>query len=324
MAVRRVSQPLATGHDGPAAVRARRRASRRALLRFCAAEAGRDRADDCFQETMLAALRAYEQVRDAGAIRAWLFAIAARKAIDGHRDAARAPQPVEDIEALGVRRRRRSATPPCGRGPRAARQAATSGHAALSRDLSHREIARGMGTSRGRGAAERVRGRLSAPARMSCAPPRGDLTFRAAPPSYQHEAHRKDERRTKGLDARLRDGVARRGALDARCATRSAARAGGAGLVEVAFERHDSPLGAIVLGATAAGLVRIGLPTETEDAVLDELALRVSPRVLRASPTPVERARRAARRVLRRPPPALRRPARLALDVRASGATSCA
>jgi RNA polymerase sigma factor (sigma-70 family) len=74
----------------------------RALWRFCAAQGGRERADDCFQETMLAALRAYDQVREAGAIRAWLFSIAVRKVIDGQRDEVRRPQPVEAIEPLAV------------------------------------------------------------------------------------------------------------------------------------------------------------------------------------------------------------------------------
>jgi methylated-DNA-[protein]-cysteine S-methyltransferase len=71
-----------------------------------------------------------------------------------------------------------------------------------------------------------------------------------------------------------------------------AERAGTAGLLEVAFERHDSPLGRIVLGATAAGLVRVGLPSENEDAVLDELAARISPRVLCGSCEPLRRAHR--------------------------------
>jgi RNA polymerase sigma factor (sigma-70 family) len=70
------------------------------LLRFCAARAGAERADDCFQETMLAALRAYGEVRDPGAIRSWLFSIASRKAIDLHREHARAPQPGAELETL--------------------------------------------------------------------------------------------------------------------------------------------------------------------------------------------------------------------------------
>lgn len=73
-----------------------------ALLRFCAAQAGPNRAEDVFQETMVAALRAYAQVRSAASTRSWLFSIAARKAIDSHRAHARLPQPVADSEALAL------------------------------------------------------------------------------------------------------------------------------------------------------------------------------------------------------------------------------
>ena len=59
-------------------------------------------------------------------------------------------------------------------------------------------------------------------------------------------------------------------------------RADSEGLVDIAIERHESPLGTILLGATRHGLVRVGLPVEDEEAVLDELAARISPRVLRA------------------------------------------
>lgn len=59
---------------------------------------GADRAEDIFQETMLAALRAYDRVRDASSVRSWLFSIAARKAIDAHRARARASQPVASPE----------------------------------------------------------------------------------------------------------------------------------------------------------------------------------------------------------------------------------
>jgi methylated-DNA-[protein]-cysteine S-methyltransferase len=71
-----------------------------------------------------------------------------------------------------------------------------------------------------------------------------------------------------------------------------AARAAAAALVDVAFERHDSPLGSIVLGATTRGLVRVGLPAEGEDAVLEELSARISPRVLCASREALSQARR--------------------------------
>jgi RNA polymerase sigma factor (sigma-70 family) len=70
------------------------------VLRFCNARAGVEHGEDCFQETMLAALRAYDQVREPDAILGWLFSIAARKAIDSHSARGRAPTPVEDLEPL--------------------------------------------------------------------------------------------------------------------------------------------------------------------------------------------------------------------------------
>jgi RNA polymerase sigma factor (sigma-70 family) len=71
-----------------------------AVLRFCTAQVGSDRAEDCFQETMLAALRAYDQLRDPAAIRPWLFSIAARKAIDAHRARGRAPDPTDEVDEV--------------------------------------------------------------------------------------------------------------------------------------------------------------------------------------------------------------------------------
>ena len=70
-----------------------------------------------------------------------------------------------------------------------------------------------------------------------------------------------------------------------------ARRAGDEGLVDVAFERHDSPLGTILLSATPRGLVRVGLPTEGEDTVLEELAERISPRLLQAPREALTQAR---------------------------------
>ncbi len=61
-----------------------------------------------------------------------------------------------------------------------------------------------------------------------------------------------------------------------------AARAEAEQLVDVAFERHDSPLGTLLVGATADGLVRVGLPSEDPDEILQQLADRISRRVLRA------------------------------------------
>jgi methylated-DNA-[protein]-cysteine S-methyltransferase len=70
-----------------------------------------------------------------------------------------------------------------------------------------------------------------------------------------------------------------------------ARRAGEECLVDVAFERHESPLGTLVVGATPEGLVRVGLPSEAEGEVLQELAARISPRVLRASSASLRQTR---------------------------------
>ncbi len=58
---------------------------------------GREGAEDAFQETFLAALRAYPGLRDAGNLRGWLVTIAHRKAIDHHRARGRAPVPVAEL-----------------------------------------------------------------------------------------------------------------------------------------------------------------------------------------------------------------------------------
>lgn len=71
------------------------------IYRFIVASIGRDEADDCFQETFLAALKAYPRLRNPANLRAWLFTIAHRKTIDAVRRRDRklpprqAPQHVE-------------------------------------------------------------------------------------------------------------------------------------------------------------------------------------------------------------------------------------
>jgi methylated-DNA-[protein]-cysteine S-methyltransferase len=79
----------------------------------------------------------------------------------------------------------------------------------------------------------------------------------------------------------------------ARSLSRFRHRAESAGLIDVAYERHDSPFGPMFVFATATGLVRIGLPLDDEDGALDELAAKVSPRVMRASTPVISEARRA-------------------------------
>jgi RNA polymerase sigma factor (sigma-70 family) len=68
------------------------------LLRFLVAMAGSDEAEDCFQETCLAALRAYPRLPEGSDLRAWAFTIARRKAIDATRARRRRPAPTASLE----------------------------------------------------------------------------------------------------------------------------------------------------------------------------------------------------------------------------------
>lgn len=59
-------------------------------------------------------------------------------------------------------------------------------------------------------------------------------------------------------------------------------RAADADLLDIAYRSVDSPLGPLLLAATEQGVLRVAFDTEGHDAVLADLAARVSPRVLRA------------------------------------------
>jgi RNA polymerase sigma factor (sigma-70 family) len=74
----------------------------RDVHRFLVASVGHADADDCYQETWLAALRAYPRVRDASNLRAWLLQIAHRKAIDSFRRRRRMPVPVAQPPERGA------------------------------------------------------------------------------------------------------------------------------------------------------------------------------------------------------------------------------
>lgn len=63
------------------------------VLGYLIAMVGPNEADDCFQETFLAALRAYPGLRDGRNLKGWLFTIAHNKAIDSHRKAKLRPTP---------------------------------------------------------------------------------------------------------------------------------------------------------------------------------------------------------------------------------------
>jgi RNA polymerase sigma factor (sigma-70 family) len=70
--------------------------------RFLIANLGRADADDCYQDTWLAALRAYPRLRDASNLRSWILTIAHRKAIDHVRARARRPVPVAEVPDRGT------------------------------------------------------------------------------------------------------------------------------------------------------------------------------------------------------------------------------
>jgi methylated-DNA-[protein]-cysteine S-methyltransferase len=65
-------------------------------------------------------------------------------------------------------------------------------------------------------------------------------------------------------------------------AERLAARAADEGLLDVAYAWVDSPLGRLTVAATPRGLVRLAYPFREPEAVLEELARKVSPRMLEA------------------------------------------
>jgi methylated-DNA-[protein]-cysteine S-methyltransferase len=61
------------------------------------------------------------------------------------------------------------------------------------------------------------------------------------------------------------------------------------GVLDVAYRTIDSPVGSLLLAATEKGLVRVAFEREDHDRVLDVLATKVSPRILRA-PARLDRA----------------------------------
>jgi methylated-DNA-[protein]-cysteine S-methyltransferase len=61
-----------------------------------------------------------------------------------------------------------------------------------------------------------------------------------------------------------------------------ASRAAASGLIDVAYRQVDSPVGPLLLAATDEGLVRLAFDHGDVDEVIEDLARRVSPRVLHA------------------------------------------
>jgi RNA polymerase sigma factor (sigma-70 family) len=87
------------------------------VWRLLVSSVGKTDAEDCFQETFIAALRAYPELRPGSNLRAWVLTIAQRKALDAHRARARHALPVADpaeAEASNGASRGRGASPDVG------------------------------------------------------------------------------------------------------------------------------------------------------------------------------------------------------------------
>lgn len=77
-------------------------ANRVRVYRFLVVAVGVGDADDCFQETFIAALRAYPRVTDAERLDRWALKIASRKAIDHHRARARRPVTTDAVPEIAA------------------------------------------------------------------------------------------------------------------------------------------------------------------------------------------------------------------------------
>ncbi len=73
--------------------------------------------------------------------------------------------------------------------------------------------------------------------------------------------------------------------------TRLEAAAENADILDIAYTTIDTPVGSLLLAATPKGLVRVAYEREGHDLVLDTLAAKISPRILRA-PTRLDAAAR--------------------------------
>ncbi|MEO7395280.1 MAG: cysteine methyltransferase, partial [Candidatus Limnocylindria bacterium] len=85
------------------------------------------------------------------------------------------------------------------------------------------------------------------------------------------------------LERRLREPATGVTDLDiAHLRSRLARAAADAGLLDVAYSEHDSPLGPLTLFVTSRGILRISYPGEQVDDQTAEVAAVISPRVLHA------------------------------------------
>jgi RNA polymerase sigma factor (sigma-70 family) len=121
----------------------------RAVLRLCVARLGPDRGEEAFQETLIAALRHYGELRDPAAVGGWLFSIARHKIVDIARSRANTAIPGDELEEQAAPWQGPDATTGglwshVAALPAKQREAVTLRYLA---DLSHADIAQAMGTT---------------------------------------------------------------------------------------------------------------------------------------------------------------------------------
>src|SRR5579875_382187 len=264
------------------------------VLRVCSAVVGPAAAEDAWSETFLAALRGYPRLRPGSSVEAWLVTIAHRKAIDQARAAARGPVPAgglddlagpagpagpagsdgipggreselwADLRALPLRQRECVAYHYLAGLPYAEIAAIVGGSAAAAR----RAAADGIAALRRTYLTAATTGGTH-----MITTPHGMLAGGPLAIGPGATATAAEERAIVRLRERL------------------AGEAAAAGILDVAYRTVDTPVGSLLLAATPGGLVRVAYPAEDHDRVLDQLASRVSPRVLRA-PARLDRAAR--------------------------------
>jgi RNA polymerase sigma factor (sigma-70 family) len=120
------------------------------VWRFLVSSVGQVEAEDCFQETFVAALRAYPRLGADSNLRAWVLTIAHRKALDCHRGRARRALPMAEVVAVDERtapsppRRDQALWDAVGELPARQRSAVVLRYVG---DLPHRDIAAAIGCS---------------------------------------------------------------------------------------------------------------------------------------------------------------------------------
>lgn len=76
--------------------------TRAEVWRLLVSRVGRQEAEDCFQETYMAALRAYPELRHGEHLRSWVLTIARHKAVDHLRRSERAALPAAEPAPAAV------------------------------------------------------------------------------------------------------------------------------------------------------------------------------------------------------------------------------